>query len=186
MLKNSFLTGEQTKKQADSSRGWTLRYIPLTHPFLGRRRRTPHMGVNIPLTCKIVIPIFPPIRAMSYQKNAEAREASDRIPKGACPRVSIRTEALDCDYQWLEAHHRYTRMVHFREGWRSHPWRWFFASCVMQERHLPPTATPTPIKRRRVLKTEITCWPLPSSAVRSAEHTVTRCLSGLALKSGGE
>ena len=35
-----------------------------------------------------------------------------------------------------EAHRRYTRWVHFREGWRGHLWQERFHSYPMDERHL--------------------------------------------------
>ncbi len=35
-----------------------------------------------------------------------------------------------------EAHHRYTRRVNFREGWRGHLWQGRFASYVLDEAHL--------------------------------------------------
>ena len=35
-----------------------------------------------------------------------------------------------------EAHRRYTRMIHFREGWRDHLWQGRFASYPMDEPHL--------------------------------------------------
>jgi putative transposase len=35
-----------------------------------------------------------------------------------------------------EVHHRYTRMVNLREGWRGHLWQGRFASVVLDERYL--------------------------------------------------
>jgi putative transposase len=35
-----------------------------------------------------------------------------------------------------EAHRRYTRRIHFREGWRGHLWQGRFASFAMDERYL--------------------------------------------------
>jgi len=37
-----------------------------------------------------------------------------------------------------EAHRRYDRRVHFREGWRGHLWQGRFSSYVMEESPLPP------------------------------------------------
>jgi REP-associated tyrosine transposase len=39
-----------------------------------------------------------------------------------------------------EAHRRYTRMVHFREGWRGHLWQGRFASFVLDEPYLQTAA----------------------------------------------
>ena len=35
-----------------------------------------------------------------------------------------------------KAHHRYTRRINFREGWRGHLWQERFSSFVMDERYL--------------------------------------------------
>ncbi len=39
-----------------------------------------------------------------------------------------------------EVHRQYTRMVNFREGWCGHLWQGWFASCVLDEAHLPTAA----------------------------------------------
>ncbi|HKI49823.1 MAG TPA: hypothetical protein VKA69_10885 [Desulfobacteria bacterium] len=35
-----------------------------------------------------------------------------------------------------ETHHRYTRRINFREGWRGHLWQERFSSFVMDENYL--------------------------------------------------
>jgi REP-associated tyrosine transposase len=76
-----------------------------------------------------------------------------------------------------EAHHRYTRMVNFREGWRGHLWQGRFASFVLDEPYLLTAARYVelnPVRAGMVNAPSRYRWSSAAAHLRGREDTLVQ------------